>query len=68
MLQHANAQVPCYADVQRSGTAGQYVDEELVFMEWHASSVIESNEKQIPPLRCGMTNKDVFDDETGIYR
>jgi hypothetical protein len=55
MLQHAGAEVVGYSDVERSRAAGKDVDVELVVVLLHADSLDATREKQISPLRCGMT-------------
>jgi len=45
--------------VETAGAAGENVDVEMVFAMRHVGRIREESvvEKQIPPLRCGMTTK-----------
>jgi len=44
--------------VETAGAAGEDVDVEMVFAQRHVRRIAEPViEKQIPPLRCGMTNR-----------
>jgi hypothetical protein len=45
--------------VKSAGAAGEYVDVKMVFALRHVGRITEESvlKQQIPPLRCGMTNK-----------
>jgi hypothetical protein len=59
VLFDAEADVVGESYVETAGTTGEDVNVEMVFALWHSERIAEESvvEKQIPPLRCGMTNK-----------
>jgi hypothetical protein len=61
MLLDAQPDVVGEAYVETSGAAGEDVDVEVVFAlrRFRRITEVVAEEKQIPPLRCGMTNKRV---------
>ena len=62
VLFQAEADVVGETYVETAGAAGEDVDVKVVFALWHLGEITEvvAVEKQIPPLRYGMTNKKGF--------
>jgi hypothetical protein len=60
VLFDAEADVVGESYIETAGAAGEDVDVEVIFPLRHVRRITEEAEvgKQIPPLRCGMTNKE----------
>ena len=60
VLSDAEVDVVGESYIEAAGAAGENVDVEVIFPLRHVRRIREESEvgKQIPPLRCGMTNKE----------